>query len=55
MEAKRNQLADAAAKQVALKAYLFQSPEYPLLSVDPANSVKDVLLRAQETTTEEEK
>ena len=55
MDAKGNQLADDVTKQAALNNHSLHSRECPLLSVNPANSMKDFLLQAQETATEEEK
>ena len=55
LEATGNQLADAAAKQAALKACPTQPRECVLLPINSANPVKDFLLQAQEVATEEEK
>ena len=55
MEAKGNQLADAATKQAALNTHPVQPRGCPLLSINPANPVKDVLLQSQEIATKEEK
>ena len=55
MEAKRNQLADAAAKQLALNIHPVQPWKCPLFSINPANPVKDFFLQVQEITTNEEK
>ena len=44
LEAKGNQLADAAAKQTALKAFPTQPRECLLLPINSANPVKDFLL-----------
>ena len=55
MEAKGNQLVDAAAKQAALNTNLAQPWECPLLSINPANEIKDFFLQAQETTAKEKK
>lgn len=48
MEANENKPADAAAKQAALTTQPVQPRECPLFSVNPAKSVKDFLLQAQE-------
>ena len=55
MEAKRNQLADAAAKQAALNIHPVQSWDCPLLSINLANPMKDFSLQAQEIPTKKEK
>lgn len=51
MEAEGIQLAAAATKQATLNNHSVQSQECPLLSVSPADSVKDFLLQAQEIAT----
>ena len=55
LEAKGNQLADVPIHQAALKTYPVQPQKFPLLSVNPANLMKDFLLQAQEITMEKEK
>ena len=44
-----NQLADVAAKWAALNIHPVQPPECLLLSVNPANSMKDLFLRVQKS------
>ena len=44
VEAEGNQLADVAAEWVALNIHPVQPPECPLLSVNPANSMKNLFL-----------
>ena len=55
VEAEGNQLADVAAKWAALNIHPVQPPECPLLSINPANSMKNLFLWAQKIITKEER